>query len=133
MKDLMQDQNVSEVCIVHDASVSSLPDDDFMGDSSTFLLSDDSGSLHQTEGTPIGSTRATTSPGNLLDFRERHRRIKEALSPMNYNASSLRHQSKRKTTPREKNQRQKGDIRSRLKRLSSDSSIISGPPSLSDF
>ena len=138
MKDLMRDQNVSEVCIVHDASISSLPDDDFMGDSSTFSQSDDSGSMHLREVTQAeNSTRATTSPGNLLEFRERHRRIKEMLSPLkdckfspNVNASSLQRQSKRTTIPRNKVLRQKGDIRSQLKRLASDSSIISGPPSL---
>ena len=140
MQDLMRDQNASEVCIVHDASISSLPDDDFLGDSGSFLLNDDSGSMHLTEGNQSENTQITTSPGNLIEFRERHRRIKETLSPMKVykfspkdNAITLQRKSTRKTTPREKVLRRNGDIRSQLKRLASDSSILSGPPSMNDI
>ena len=179
MKDLMRAQKASEVRIVHDASISSLPDEHEQ-DSLFFASSISSGSqqicetgdttalsslfslnviqLHpqqqrddcddessseccETNNSSLCGT-ITTRPGNscLVGFRERHRRIKETLSPVKvYRSSSYENgvgSTCSQITPSSASSLlSEGDqhtgwadnLRSRLTTLASDSSIIDGP------
>ena len=167
MQDLMRSQKVSKVRIVHDASVSSLPDEDRLmgtsqhsgdsgdgscGDESRSSLlssqelqlrddvcSHDSGSFHSS----FTNTR-TSSPGSLLGFRERHRRLKQTLSPVKvykWSPSCSNESMISQRTPtilfsssseEMVHQHRVDNLRSRLRRLSNDSNIIDGPPGLTD-
>jgi hypothetical protein len=175
MQDLMRAQNVSRVHIVHDASIAALPEheDPLVGSSSISSYERDSFS-GDTESTSDTQTRSLTSmddsssqgsgsfysetagspcaasPGSSLrlgGFRERHRRIKEILSPVKVYKWSPSHDgdiSQRTPTSAHylsspsgetalvMNQHGRDDLRSRLVRLASDSNIIDGPPALAD-
>ena len=148
MQDLMRAQKVSEVCIVHDASFSALPDENLLGSSSS-SLSDDyshefSGPLYA-QNDNAGPTR-TSRPGNLLGFRQRQRRLKEMLSPVKVYKSYPQETMISQRTPtlvfssssssisggRKASHGRVDSLRSRLTRLASDSSLLDGPPGLTD-
>lgn len=151
MQDLMRAQKASEICIVHDASVAALPDEDpFLGSRSS--LGDDSqiaqaSHLHDDSSSQEFSgpfyihnenTGPTSSPSSLIGFRERRRKLKEALSPIKvYKWSPAQESTVSLRTPtqvfssfsgeRKSSQRRVNSLRSRLTRLASDSSLLDGP------
>ena len=140
MQDLMRAQKVSEVCIVHDASFSALPDEDLLGSSSS--LSDDYS--QEFSGPFYTGPTITSSPGNLLGFRERQRRLKEMLSPVkvcksspqetmiSQRPSALSFSSSSISGGRNASHGRVDSLRSRLTRLASNSSLLDGPPGLTD-
>lgn len=169
MQDLIRAQNASEVNIVHDVSVSSLPYrsgdfngiDDFHLNSSLSSLSlddlqecnrkDSNNSLHyfsveicadsSIDEVPFGENRRKgwlctneDAHGDELDlmlegFRERHRRLKQTLSPVRvYKLSPGAAASQ--STPT-KSETQRDNQRSRLA-IVATTSEISGLPSLID-